>query len=337
MRCQRLFRFTQLISCVFISNYTFTDSFASIYANSPTEVKDEVTDVIRETTDFVRLDRPFRESMHIRILKSDVIDNIDCQLTSGYGAARDVGVVTVPRGEVTNFAVLSPSGTRFGDSLPFEPNRVRLGVSSDGSTVVGFGDLRGGGGEFKPPNAPEPIRILRDNQTIFESEKVWNFDIAADASSFIVHEPDSDGTSTLIARNLTTDNEVRHDLGTLFTPVNAYERDYWLQYSRDFSEAVFVPAHADSWGVGKHWFYPIYEGTRRRITVESVLSAVSMNSEEWYFVEYPDKSLLKKDRIAWPVVRKQLDPKNNIEQIIWKRMVELERYSGSIELSLNGK
>ena len=80
----------------------------------------------------------------VRILKSDIIDNIECQLTSGFGAARDVGVVTVPNGEVTNFAVLSPSGTRFSGSLPFEPNWVRIGVSPDGSTVVGFGDLRGG-------------------------------------------------------------------------------------------------------------------------------------------------------------------------------------------------
>lgn len=274
----------------------------------------------------------------VRILKSDVIDNMECQLTSGIGAARDVGVITLPRGEVTDFAVLNPSGMRFSGSLPFEPNWVRIGVSPDGSTVVGFGDLRGGGSwEFKPPDTPEPIRIRRDNQTIFESDKVWNFDIAADGSSFIVHKPDSDGTSTLIVRNLTTDDEVRHNLGTRFTPMNAYERAYWLQYSRDFSEAVFVPAHADSWGVGKHWFYPIGEGTRRRIAVESVLSAVSVNSEEWYFVEYPDRSLLKNDRIAWPVVRKQLDPTNNEEKIIWKRAVELEKYSGSIELSLNGK
>ena len=106
-----------------------------------------------------------------RLLKSDVIDNIECRLTSGFGAARDVGVVTVPMGEVTDFAVLSPSGTRFSGSLPFEPNWVRIGVSPDGSTVVGFADLRGGGGEFKPPDIPEPIRILRDNQTIFRARK----------------------------------------------------------------------------------------------------------------------------------------------------------------------
>ena len=102
-------------------------------------------------------------------------------------------------------------------------------------------------------------------------------------------------------------------------------------------EAVFVPAHADSWGVGRHWFFPIGEGSRRRITVESVLSAVSMNSEEWYFVEYPDSSLLTNDRIEWPVIRKRLDPKNNKEKIVWKRTVELEKYHGSIELALNGK
>ena len=337
MRLPRLCCHTLFISCVFIWDYVITDSLASIYAASPAEVEVEVGDDTQEAVDFARFDQPFHEPPHIRFLKSDVIDNIECRLSSGFGAARDVGVVTVPRGEVTDFAVLSPSGTRFSGSLPFEPNWVRIGVSPDGSTVVGFADLRGGGGEFKPPDAPEPIRILRDNQTIYESEKVWNFDVAADAHSFIVHEPDSDGTSTLIVQNLTTDDEFRYDLGTRFTPVNAYERDDWLQYSRDFKEAVFVPAHADSWGVGRHWFYPISEGTRRRITVESVLSAVSMNSEEWYFVEYPDRSLLKNVRIAWPVVRKQLDPVTNEEKVIWKRMVELDHFNGSMELSRNGK
>lgn len=308
MRSRRLCSYAQLIAYVFISDYVITESLASIYAESPVEAEVEV------------------------------IDNIECRLSSGFGAARDVGVVTVPRGEVTDFVVLSPSGTRFSGSLPFEPNQVRIGVSNDGSTVVGFGDLRGGGGwEFKSPDSPEPVRILRDDQTIFESENAWNFDIAADASSFIVHEPDSDGTSTLVVRTKDGRREVRHDLGTLFTPVNAYERDYWLQYSRDFREAVFVPAHADSWGVGRHWFFPIGEGSRRRITVESVLSAVSMNSEEWYFVEYPDRSLLKNDRIEWPVIRKQLEPVTNEEKVIWKRMVELDHFNGSMELSRNAK
>ena len=338
MRLPRLCCHTLFISCVFSSDYVITDSLVSIYEESPSEAEVEVSDDTQEAMDFARLDQLFHEPPHIRILKSDVIDNIACRFTSGFGAAHDVGVVTVPRGEVTDFAVLSPSGTRFSGSLSFEPNWVRIGVSNDGSTVVGFGDLRGGGGwEFKPPDAPEPVRTLRDNQTIFESKKVWNFDVAADASSFMVHEPDFDGTSTLIVQNLTTDDETRHDLGTRFTPFNAYERDYWLQYSRDFREAVFVPAHADSWGVGRHWFYPIGEGTRRRITVESVLSAVSMNSEEWYFDEYPDRSLLKNDRIGWPVIRKRLDSKNNKEKIVWKRTVELEKYHGSIELALNGK
>ena len=277
-------------------------------------------------------------SAEIRLLKSQIIDNIECHLTAGYGNAREIGVVEIPRGDGTDFAVLNPTGTVFSGTLPFHPTWTRIGAGQDDSIVVGFAELRGGGWEFKPPDAPEPIRILRGNETIFESEKVWDFDVAADASSFFVHQPGPNGTSKLIVRNLSTDEEVHHDLGTRFTPVNAYESDYMPKYSIDFNEAVFIPAYADARGIGKHWFYPVSEGKNRRITVENVLSALSANSKEWYFVEYPaDRSVLKDDRIAWPVYRKQLDPARNEEKVIWHRMIELEHFNGSMELSLNGK
>ena len=273
----------------------------------------------------------------VRLLKSDVIDNIECRLTVGRGKAQGLAVVSIPRGEATDFAVLDSSGARFSGSLPFNPSWTRVGVNPEGSTVVGFAEFRGGGGGFKPPDAPEPIRILRDNETIFESEKIWDFDVAADASSFIVHEPVPDGTSRLIVRNLNTNNEVHHDLGTRFTPVDADERDYILKYSLDFKEAAFIPVHADARGQGRHWFYPIDEGKPRRLTIRNFVSASFANSTEWYFVEYPEQSTLKQERVLWTVHRKELNPTRNEEKVIWRRTIELERFIGIMELSGNGK
>ena len=327
-RSQKRFRYcTIALSCVLL--------LTAIEANQYTPERDHVPDQ-RQIHD-VQSAPSGNIAKKARILKSDVIDNIECHLTAGYGNAREIGIVEIPHGDGTDFAVLNPNGTVFSGVLPFHPTWTRIGAGQDDSIVVGFAELRGGGGEFKPPDAPEPIRILRDNETIFESEKVWDFDVAADASSFFVHQPGPNGTSQLIVRNLNTDDELHHDLGTRFTPVNTYESDYMPKYSLDFREAVFIPAYADARGIGKHWFYPIAEGRTSRITVENMLSALSANSKEWYFVAYPaDRSVLKDDRIAWPVYRKQLDPARNEEKVIWHRMIELEHFYGSMELSLNG-
>ncbi len=273
----------------------------------------------------------------VRLLKSDVIDNIECELTSGYGKARDLAVVEIPRGEATDFAVLDSSGTRFSGSLPFHPTWTRIGINPDGSTVVGFAELRGGGGVFKPLAAPEPIRILRDNETIFESEKIWDFDVAPDASSFIVQEPGPDGTSRLIVRNLNTNSEVHHELGTRFTPVNAYEPDHMLKYSLDFKEAVFVPGYADSWGRGNYSFYPIAQARPRQITVNSVESAQLANSNEGYFVEPADGTSRGDDRGSWTIYRKELNASKNEEKVVWRRTVELSHFYGNMQISLNGK
>lgn len=276
-------------------------------------------------------------SKEVRILKSEVIDNIECRLTAGYGAARNLGVIQIPRSEAMDFSVLSSSGARWGGSLPFHPTWTRIGKGIDGSIVVGFGELRGGGGEFRPPDSPEPVRIVRDNQTIFESEKVWDFDVAADGSSFIVHEPGPNGTSRLIVRNLTTDKEVRYDLGTRFTPVNAYESDYMLQYSIDFSEAEFTPAYADAWGRGNHWFFPIHVGERRRINVNDVESALFATSKEGYFVKRYRETKQKQARRLWKIYRTERDPTTDENRVIWQRTIELENFNGSMVLSRNGR
>ena len=276
-------------------------------------------------------------SARVRLLKSDVIGNIHCQLTSGYGAASQLGVVRLPRGDATDFAVLDQSGTRFSGSLPFHPNHAHIGKAPDGSVTVGFGALRLNSGVFRPRDSPEPIRIHRNNDTIFESAKAWDFDVAADGSSFVVHEPVPRGTSQLIIRHLESGNETRYVLGTRFTPVSAYSMDYAFKYSIDFSEVGFEPAYADAWGRGNHWVFPVNDGVPRHISTKTAHSAILSSSSNRYFIDPPNATGARDPRRSWTVSRKELRADGSDKRVIWQRSIELEHFSRNMHLSRNGR
>ncbi len=324
-RCLRSI-FTLLFSCVAIVVETPTNLYAA-------EIKENYTVRQVQNESFIRP----AALTQVRILKSEVLGNIHCQLTSGYGAAKNLGVVKLPRGEEMDFAVLDQSGTRFSGSLSINPNHTRIGRHSDGSTIVGFGELRLNSGVFKPPDTPEPIRILRDGRTIFESTKAWDFDVAADGSSFVVHEPGPNRTSRLIVRDLESGNETRYDLGTKYTPFNDYESDYALRYSIDFTEVGFIPAYADAWGVGDHSFFPINHGKPRHISVQSVRSAILSSSTNGYFVDLPKTTGSRERSQFWTVYRKELHPEERKENVIWRRTIELDHFSRNMQLSPNGR
>ena len=119
----------------------------------------------------------------------ELIDNPNCDFTVGLGDAAGTAVYVLSDGPGARFAVLDGEGTVFGDELPFDPNHYRLGRRADGSVVVALADLRLNSKEFRPDDSPEPIRVYRDGQVIFEHDKVWQFGVAPDGSSFYVVEP----------------------------------------------------------------------------------------------------------------------------------------------------
>ena len=273
----------------------------------------------------------------VRISPLRAIGNIDCKLDAGSGEAQGLAVIALPTGNELDFAVLDESGTRFSGSLPFFANKTRLGKRSDGSILVGFGDLRLNSRVFKPRDFAEPIRIYHNNHVIFESEKVWDFDVARDGSSFAVQEPAPGGASRLIIRNLNSGKESHYDLGTAFTPKNEYESSYALRYSMNYEEVMFEPAHADAMGRGSHWFYPLGEGIPRRITVKFGKAAVFSDSTNWYFVDYSSSPSDDDRGKQWKIYRKKLNPTLNEEKTLWETTIELDYFYGNIVLSQNGK
>lgn len=187
--------------------------------------------------------------------------NLDCQMLSGEGAARDVAIVTHPTEEGVVFAVIGESGELTRGELNFRPNHLRIGHRDDGSVIYGFGDLRTHARALRPEDSAEPVRIYHDDFVIYESDKALDFDISHNGSSFVVHEPSSSGITRLVVRNLNTGSQVEHELNTKLT----HKGRYSMGYTMEGTEVVFSPAH--SYGRGFHWFYPANEGRKRRVEV----------------------------------------------------------------------
>ena len=161
--------------------------------------------------------------------------------------------------EGSRFAVLDRNGHLFGDVLPFTPNHKRLGRRADGSVVVGFGDLRANSKQFRPPDTPEPVRIYVDGQIVYSTDKADDFRIAADGSSFFVHELLPGGMSRLVVRDLDSGALERIEMGQALKPRNEYEGAYGLWYTRDFREVQIAPLHLDH-AFGTYRFYRVGGG-----------------------------------------------------------------------------
>ena len=278
-----------------------------------------------------------KESGEVEITATRALNNIECQLNKGSKEARELGIVSLPVEEGLEFAVLDQSGTRFSELLPFRANKVRLGVRSDGSVLAGLGELRLNSRVFKSSDAPQPLRIYHNNHVIFETETAWDFDIATDGTSFVVHEPTPSDASRLIIRNLDLGTEIHHDLGSKFTPKSDYEKPFALKYSLNNDEIMFEPAHADAMGRGTHWFFPVARGKPRLITVKYGMAAVFSDSSNLYFLDYASKAIGENRDRAWKVSRKELNPAIQEEKVIWEKIIELDHFYGTVVLSPNGR
>ena len=268
---------------------------------------------------------------------NQAIDNLDCRLFKGTSNAVKLGIVTVPTLDGTSYAVISDSGTITEGSIEFSPNHVRIGSMPDGQVLFGLANLRLNSGVFRPPSSDEPVIIYQNDHIIYESNKVLDFDIATDGTSFIVHEPISSNNSRLVARDMSLGTETHFDLGSSASPYTAYAPGPALRYSMDLSEAMFVPAEPLSTGLGKYQFYGIGNGQTTQIVIDGGFSATLTSSKDGYFVDYVDGEDYVADENSWEISRKKLDLKTKSTDIVWSQMVEMKDFSGTMRVSNNGK
>ena len=176
-----------------------------------------------------------------RFAPEDVIGNRDCLFQAGYGNAAGTGLVVLPGIGGYAFEVLDGEGRVFGDVLPFNPNHYRLAKDRNGSILAGFADLRLNSLVYRDEDSPEPIRIFRDGQLIYEANKVWDFGLAPDGSAFFVIEPTADLTSQLLIYDLEQGTQYQHDLGYAYTS-QFDELPYTAQFTVTSNEVMMAPS-----------------------------------------------------------------------------------------------
>ena len=285
---------------------------------------------------------------------SEVIDSLDCDMLAGRGRAKDTALVILPAANGARFVALDGQGTLFGDALPFDPNHYRLGRRPDGTVLAGFGALRLNSLVFRDRHSPEPVRIYADGRVLYETDKAWEFGIARDGSSFYIQEPLAGGASRLIVHNLDQGLEHHFELGTQFTSISEYERQYGTAYSTDAGEVMFYPAYSDEFGMGEHWFHPVDGGAVRRILVErgapfdpvgdevskvrvpGARGALFASSEEGYFSHFLGRGAKRMEE-TWRIVRRSFRfGAQEMQSEVWSREFALQGFDGILELSEDG-
>ena len=252
---------------------------------------------------------------------AEVLGNLECGMVPGWGAAAGTALVVVPHGPGAKFSAVDRDGAVFGDTVPFRPNHYSLGRREDGTPLVGLGALRLNSNQFRSPDSPEPVHIYFGGQLIYESNKAWDFLIARDASSFVVHEPSGGGASRLVVRDLARGEERHIDLGTRLMSVHAYESGLFIDYALGDQEIIVKQLeHSDSRGIGTYWFYPVGEGRSQRITIKGGSSALVVSSREAYFMEQPDEAARWG---VWRITKRRLDIGAGTTEDLWSNVLDL--------------
>ena len=260
-----------------------------------------------------------------------VLDNRDCHFQAGHGNSAGTGLVVLPDGEGARFEVLDAEGRLFGGALPFLPNHYRVARHSDGSVLAGFGDLRLNSQVYREENTPEPVRIYRDGDLIYEVDRAWNFGLAPTGSAFFVIEPTAGSASQLVIYNLDQGTQHQHDLGYEYTPVFD-ELPYSAHFTLTGGEVMLAPAFMS--GGKSHVFFPVDGGDQKEITLRGGGYAVfaSMHSGYYAFTQGENRPfLIQKKAVDW-------DASNNTPEVVdeWSREIDFECFYGAISLSNDG-
>ena len=183
---------------------------------------------------------------------------------------------------------------------------------------------------YRPEKTPEPVRIFRDDQLLYEADKVWNFGLAPDGSAFFVVEPTAGSTSRLVIRNLDMEAEHHHDLGYEYTPVFD-ELPFSVQFTSNSNEVMMAPSFMS--GGKSHFFFPATGESPRKVSLEGggYVAFESMHRAYYAFSQGEDQPwLIQKKAFHWTAPH--TGPKTTD---IWTREVDLEHFYGGMTLSDN--
>ena len=245
--------------------------------------------------------------------------------------------------------MLDREGAIFGDELPFRPNHMQIGQREDGTTLVGLGDLRRNSKPPRPPDSLEPVYIFLGGQLIYQSDKVWDFRVARDASSFAIHEPSGAGGGRLVVRNLQLDEEQHFDLGTRMTPTEDVDRQTvpeqgiegrrvaarpshtTMDYTPDGAQIMFEERQPGPWGDVAYWLYPAVGDLRKVIRVQDYFGSLLASSREGYFAS------MGNERGVWRITKNRIDTRAGTIEPAWASDLDLTSFRGRLSVSDDGR
>ena len=285
-----------------------------------------------------------KESDEAELTPDEVIDQTGggCGMLMGQGSATDLAIVVtrVPRGKSmggTKFSVLDQSGAVNSGVLPFLSFQTKLGKTSRGQAIAGFGGIRLGN-----PNSTglyaegEPLRIYIDRELVYEREHVWLFDVAANGSSFFYIESlGSDYSSRLAISSLDQGTETHYYLGTTFSHPK-HDLTYLASFTSGTEEVHLEPISArHSKGLGTHYFFDVQgEGPSRRMSVPDrglKDQALFTSSEEGYLLYEAANGA---DNLH--IVKARLDWSSGVSTAVWRQEGPMGTRASHVEISPDG-
>ena len=238
----------------------------------------------------------------------EVIDNPNCYMAMGKGAASDLALVVVPDGDSARFSVVNYEGTLHSGVLPFRPYHNMIGRRPDGTVVTGFGGIPLNPFQTALNASGEPLQVLANNEVLVDKENVWFFGVSSDGSSyFYIESLGSDYSSRLVVSNLDEGTERHFDLGQMFSMPDG-NVPYLASYSVNGEEIHLRPVPGlFSEGIGSHYFFPTEgEGKMRQLHAQDSGRddhVHFVSSEEAYFlyagVQDAQKFQIVKNRYDW--------------------------------------
>ena len=217
------------------------------------------------------------------------------------------------------FQVLDDSGTLFEGTLPFYPQKSRLGRSENGSVLAGYGSLYSDEHSSTVEN-PGIVRLYLDGQLEYATENAIDFGVAHDASAFFTIEREFNGSYVMKIRQLQPRflSEYTLDLGD--QERNRPVLPYRWSFSQDNSDVILpspspgAPTRLLPVGGGEPVEFPARLKVNSSPSLETFFSSRQLAYHRVPDPENNSRQWLVKVRYDW-----QGDVP--IERMIWKQQI----------------
>lgn len=268
-----------------------------------------------------------------RFKPENVIGNLDCHATYGQGEANGLAAVTFNSKDGSETAIVDENGIiDIVNTEYFIAGSHEIGRRPDGSLIFAFNTSLW---QQETNTWNTPALVIQDRNVIYETLDASRVLLAADGSSFVVHEPTSIGSSRLVIRDLNSDTEAHITLPPELSPSEVGESSHYLQYSSDYSEIFFAPYRFFQNGA-TYWYMNVGEDELKSATLESVHYAVLTSTEHGYFVNEPPMSSSEEDFNSWEITSRIIDRTTGKTEDIWRTTVNIPEFENKLIWTKNG-